>query len=467
MVRNLIALAGAALLAHAADAAEAGKVIFVAGNASVATRPAVLNGAVEEGDLLKTGADGYIYIKTVDNGFFVLRPNTQARIASYHIDAANPANTRIKLELLSGVARSQSGEAVKLARQNFRFNTPVAAIGVRGTDFTVSTDQNISRVTVISGGITMSGFSGVCRPEGTGPCEGSAARELSAAQRGQLLQLQRGQATPQLLQGSNSLAPDVVSPPRSDEPGKSSGSGTATGSLLEPSLDAHKNALLLTQVQTLTQSPSTPLTPTQPSETPTDTTTPTTPVDTTTPTTPTDTTTVTPPVVTEPLRAVTWGRWASIASAIPASGVSKDGADRIALNDYYVLFRDKSGASYVIPEKGSVAFSLASGEAYVKDTQLSTKSLAAVENGSLAFNFDSATFTTKIDVVTAGDRFTLANSGKVKSDGIFSATNTYVAGSNMALTGVLSSDAEAAYLFQAILDARRAVSGITIWSAKK
>jgi hypothetical protein len=125
--------------------------------------------------MLSTGGDGFIYIKTVDNGLFILRPATQARIAAYHVDAKNPANTHVKFELLSGVARSKSGDAVKQARQNFRFNTPVAAIGVRGTDFTVFTDNDTSRVAVISGGVVVSGFSGACRPEGAGPCEGAPA----------------------------------------------------------------------------------------------------------------------------------------------------------------------------------------------------------------------------------------------------------------------------------------------------
>jgi hypothetical protein len=465
MLRKILVLAAALLLGKAAYAVEAGKIIFVAGNAKVAAQAAVLNAPVGEGELLSTGADGYIYIKTVDNGFFILRPNTQARIASYHIDADNPANTRIKLELLSGVARSQSGQAVKLARQNFRFNTPVAAIGVRGTDFTVSTDGDVSRVTVISGAITMSSFVGGCRPEGSGPCEGSTARELTAAQKGQLLQVQRGQSAPQLLQGNNSLAPDVVAPPRTDEPGKAT---TTTTSVVEPSLDAHKSALLQSQVQTLVQTPPTTVAPptTVPPEVVV-----TTPVDTSTDpvtTTPTDTTTTTPVTTPAlPLKAVTWGRWTAIANKPATSGVSKDGATRIALNDYYVLFRDNTGSSYVIPEKGSVAFAMTSGEAYVKDTTLGTKSLAAVENGTLAFNFDTATFATQLDVVAAGDRFTLANSGKVKSDGIFSATNTYTSTSNMSLTGVLASDTEATYLFQAILDSHRAVSGVTVWAAKK
>jgi len=242
---RFIILGAFACMAHLAQAAEAGKVIFVAGKASVADQPAVDGGSVGEGQMLSTGADGFLYVKTIDSGLFILRPNTKARIVTYHVDDKNPANTQVKLELLSGVARSKSGNAVKQARQNFRFNTPVAAIGVRGTDFTVFTDNDTSRVAVISGAIVMSGFAGSCRPDGAGPCEGSTSRELSAAQRGQLLQLQRGQATPQLLQ-SSPLSPDQVSPPRPDEPLAHAGStgGGANSVTGQTNLDVQKTVSL-------------------------------------------------------------------------------------------------------------------------------------------------------------------------------------------------------------------------------
>ena len=236
MLRQLLITLGLALCAQAVHAAEAGKLIFVAGKAQLAERAASEGAAVQEGDMLTTGADGFIYVKTVDNGLFILRPNTKARIAAYHVDAKDPKNTRIKLELLSGVARSRSGEAVKLARQNFRFNTPVAAIGVRGTDFTVYTDDNVSRVAVLSGGIVMHGFEGDCRPEGSGPCEGNAARELTAQMRGQLLQFQKGQTAPLLMQGG-ALSPDQLAPPRGDEPiGMKGGAAHLEGFLYEKSV---------------------------------------------------------------------------------------------------------------------------------------------------------------------------------------------------------------------------------------
>lgn len=480
MLRKFLILAGALTLAQAAYAAQAGKVIFVAGAAQIADHAAVLDGAVGEGELLSTGNDGYIYIKTIDDGLFILRPNTQARIASYHVDAANPVNTRIKLELLSGVARSQSGHAVKQARQNFRFNTPVAAIGVRGTDFTVFTDRDTSRVTVLSGGITMSAFAGACSPDGTGPCEGAAARELSAIQKGLLLQVQRGQTTPQLLQGNNSMAPDVVAPPRSDEPVKVTASGGAA--MLEPSLDARKNEVLKNQVQLLTQQPTAPdktenVTPT----TPTTPTTPETPVTPTTPVTPEQPTevvvtppvTTTPPVITTPtdptpvvLKTVTWGRWTSVAAMPATTGVSLSGYERVALNDYYVLFRSKTGSNYTVPEKDSVSFAMSGGEAVVKDLQLNVKTAATLQNGQLSFNFDKATFSTQLDVVDAGTRYNLANTGKISKDALFTATNSFLPGANMNLVGVLSSATSATYLFDALLDARHTVSGVTVWSKK-
>ncbi len=444
MIRKLLLIASV-MLASAAQAGEAGKIIFVAGAVQVADKAAVLGAPVSEGELLVTGGDGYLYIKTVDNGLFILRPSTKARIATYHVDKVNPANTQVKLELLSGVARSQSGEAVKQARQNFRFNTPIAAIGVRGTDFTVFTDQETSRVTVISGGITVSGFGGNCSQDGTGPCEGGGARELSAAQKGQLLQVRKGQQTPVLLQGNGALAPDVVSPPRSDEPGKSGLSSS------DPSLEPRKNETLL--VQKTQQQNTTPIV-----ETPPETVVTVDPPVTTVPTTPTTPTT---PVA---MREVTWGRWAAVLGQDATSGVSKDGAERIGMNDYFVLFRSKDGDKFVTPQTGSVGFSLASSTAYVRDSTTSVVSLASVSNGTLSFNFDQATFATSLDVTSQAQTYKFGASGSLNSDGVFYSLNKNISGANMAVTGAMNSLTGATYIFQGSLDNHRVVSGVTTWT---
>ncbi|MYN44000.1 hypothetical protein GTP23_02825 [Pseudoduganella sp. FT93W] len=451
-MRKLLILASSLLLAHAAHAAEAGKIIFVAGAAKVASNAAVLNAAVNEGEMLSTGADGYIYIKTIDNGLFVLRPNTQARIASYHIDSVNPANTRIKLELISGVARSQSGQAVKLARQNFRFNTPVAAIGVRGTDFTVFTDNETSRVTVLSGGITMSGFANGCRPEGTGPCEGAAARELSAAQKGQLLQLQRGQATPQLMQGNTSLAPDLVAPPRSDEPGKpASGSAAAA---TEPSLDPKKDLTLQQEKanqQAIAQQPT--VKPTVPD------------VTVKTPEVVAPVTPEVPVVPPAPLKEVSWGRYTAIANQpAPTVALAKDGADRIGFTEDFVLFRSRNGSNFATPVQGSAAFTLASSEAYIRNLDGTGKAPVSLQNGVLSFEFGNSSFATQFDVLTQNaETYKMATTGKVGSDGVFSSLSNNSRSNNMSVTGALSDMANASYIFQGSPDAKHVVNGVATW----
>jgi hypothetical protein len=457
MFRQLVIVICCSLAAQLAHAAQAGKVIFVAGKAQLAGQALVLGTPVEEGDLLMTGADGYIYVKTIDNGFFILRPNTQARIAAYHVDAGNPANTRIKLELLGGVARSQSGTAVKLARQNFRFNTPVAAIGVRGTDFTVFTDQETSRVAVLSGSITMSGFVGACRPEGSGPCEGRASGELSAAQHGQLLQIQRGQATPQLLPGG-ALSPDALAPPRRDEPiGQMGGAGVLVS---EASLEQQKTESLKLIAAVPTAPPLEPVAAAPVAATPAA-------------VTPAAAAPVAaapvvdvvqaPPAPPAPARELSWGRWQPVLGQAAAVSLSKAGAERIASNDYFVLFRSKAGSPMTLPERGSVGFALNQSEAYVRDQRAQATTVATLENGQLLIDFDKASFTTRFDLLSQKDRFKMQAQGTVGRDGQLYGQNQFKAPTNMTVNGIIGPDNNAVYLFQGKLDERRSVSGITYW----
>jgi len=427
MLRYLIIGASLGLAAQSAFAEQAGKIIFVAGAAHIAERPAALGMAVQEGELLSTGADGYLYVKTVDNGLFILRPQTQARIAAYHVDTQNSANTRVKLELLGGVARSKSGEAVKQARQNFRFNTPVAAIGVRGTDFTVFADQDTTRVAVIAGGVTVSALAGACRAEGFGPCEGSPSRELSAAQKGQLLQIQRGQAAPNLMPGTV-LSPEMGPPPRSDEPlGKNGGGGALTPAGADPSLEAQRVASLKPSVIA-------PATPAMPAPEPV------------------------------PERVVSWGRWQAVPGAGPTSTLGKPGAERIALNDYYVLFRDRAGALATLPQQGSAGFALNNGEAYVRNSAGGVATAAGMENGQLLVDFNKSTFSTKFDLLVKAERFQMQAQGQLGADGRLYGDNWYTPGTNMTVNGALGANNDATYLFQRRLDDKRTASGVAYWT---
>lgn len=397
-----------------ARAGEAGRIVFVAGDVRVAGQRAALNHAVNEGDELATGGGGYAYLKTVDNGFLILRPNSRARIVAYQVDRENPANTRIKLELLEGVVRSISGDEVKRARQNFRFNTPVAAIGVRGTDFTVFTDQHTTRIAVISGGIVASGFSDTCGSEGYGPCEGGASRELFAGQPG-LLQVERGKVVPQLLRGS-SLAPDSIAPPRGDEPvGQIGGIGAvsvADANGLEPK---RNNDLL----QTLA-----------------------------------------PP----PMRDVLWGRWQAVANRpVDTATLDKlESGDYLATSALGPFVISRTAIPKPVFEKlGNASFALAASEAYL--SVIGQEPVAAsVQNARLDIDFDARAFSTSLQVVAPGAQLNVRAQGfiNVKGGMISDAER-----SNVRLTGYVggATAQEAGYLFQSIGTPALSAAGATHW----
>jgi hypothetical protein len=434
-----IGLLGLASVAHAGEAA---RIVFVTGQVHTGGRALAIGDAVQEGDEIVTGTQGTTYLKTIDNGLLILRPSSRARIVTYHVDKVNPANTQIKFELLSGVARSVSGDAVKLARQNFRFNTPVAAIGVRGTDFTVSTDAETSRVTVISGAIVVSGFGGACMPGGSGPCEQPASRELAATQAGQMLQVRKGQPAPQLLSTAGSaLAPDTVAPPRSDEPISKATGTPVTGDV---SLDPKKTENLLTQAAVkLTNTPTLP---------------PPTVV------APPDEPVVVVPVVQSQM---VWGRWQKVANApatVDSIQVLSAGAQEIGRNSYYALFRTP-GETWQSPAQGSIGFSLAQSEAYILNETTHVNSLASLENGKLNVDFGKAAFTTSFDLLSPGGRYQLQAEGTVSKDGILTGNGQFQAPTNMAVSGALSNEngGSAAYIFSSRLDERRVVNGVTYW----
>ncbi len=418
------------LSAASAHAGEAGRIVFVAGQAHIGAQAVALGDAVQEGAEIVTGADGYVYLKTIDDGFLILRPDSRARIVAYHVDTKNPNNTRVKLELLNGVARTISGKGVKQARQNFRFNTPVAAIGVRGTDFTVFTDQETSRVAVISGGVVVSGFSGACGPEGGGPCEGGASRELFANQVGQLLEVSKGQVAPQLMP-SQGLSPDLNAPPRLDEPGeKDMGNGRAAGDI---NLDTQKSANLL-----LFNPPIVPPAVTAPPEQP------------------------------QPQSQIIWGRWQAIlgqSATIDLSKVSESGSKRVASNSYFAVLQSK-GAEWQAPTQGSMGFALKQSEAIILDESSSKMTAARLEGGKLQVDFAKASFATSFTLVSPNnERIKFQALGDVGRDGRLYGANQFVNPTNMVVNGVVGPEGggNAAYVFQGRIDPNRLASGVTYW----
>jgi len=418
------------LTAGGAYADEAGRVVLVVGDVQIAGQRVVTGRVVREGDELSTSSDGYAYLKTVDDGFLILRPNTRARIVAYHVDSEIASNTRVKFELLYGVARSISGKAVKKARQNFRFNTPVAAIGVRGTDFTVFTDQQSTRITVNSGAVIASGFSATCGSAGSGPCEGSSSLELSANQTGKLLQIMRGQKMPQLLR-SNSLSPDKSAPPRSDEP-TSKNAEKSKLAVNDVNLEAQKGSIL-----NVTQSVITPV--------------------------------LLPP---PPVRQIVWGRWQEILNQPGTIDLTKAllaQGQLLAVSSYFAILRT-NGVDWQMPNQGIMGFTLAQSDALILNESSGVLSRAGMENAQLRFDFGNSTFSTGFDLVSQqNERFQFQSQGHVMPDGVMVGNNQYLAPpTNMYIKGVVDpvNGGNASYLFQGRIDNNRLATGVTAWAKK-
>ncbi len=125
----------------------AGSAIFVFGKATVvssngAVRTLTKGGAVDEGDRIVTGANGRVQIRLRDGGLIALRPATEFEIEAFHyaVDSEqdDPFAQRESVSffsLVKGGFRSLTGAVGQKDKDAYRVRTPVATIGIRGTDY--------------------------------------------------------------------------------------------------------------------------------------------------------------------------------------------------------------------------------------------------------------------------------------------------------------------------------------------
>lgn len=125
----------------------AGSAIFVFGKAKVvasngSVRSLAKGGAVDEGDRIVTGANGRVQIRLRDGGLIALRPATEFQIEAFHYadqSAQNDPFTQREsvsfFSLVKGGFRSLTGAVGQKDKEAYRVRTPVATIGIRGTDY--------------------------------------------------------------------------------------------------------------------------------------------------------------------------------------------------------------------------------------------------------------------------------------------------------------------------------------------
>jgi hypothetical protein len=167
-----------ALSGKAAHSAVVGSVSLVLGKAFLIQgtgREIIKKGApVSVGDKVYTEQNGHVHIRFIDNALVSVRPQSTLLIERYEYNALRPEASTVKFDLTEGVVRSISGGAASAAKNRFRLNTPVAAIGVRGTDFVVNANALSTKALVNEGVIVVAPFSSFCSAAGLGPCADNA-----------------------------------------------------------------------------------------------------------------------------------------------------------------------------------------------------------------------------------------------------------------------------------------------------
>jgi hypothetical protein len=120
--------------------AEVGRVQFVHGDVQImgaaGVRRAMLQReAVYEGDILISAKSGYAQLRMVDDAMIALRPDTVLRVDTYYYHAdLHDGSERGFFFLLKGGFRAITGAIGRNNKLNYLVTTPVATVGIRGTD---------------------------------------------------------------------------------------------------------------------------------------------------------------------------------------------------------------------------------------------------------------------------------------------------------------------------------------------
>jgi hypothetical protein len=415
-----------------AESATVGNAVLVIGEvcaqrAQSNCAPLTKNASIEQGDTIETGKDGYVYITTVDHGFVSVRPNSSLTFERYEYNPVDPRKTVIKLSLHKGVVREISGAGAQAARDHYRMNTPVAALGVRGTDFTVFTDENVTRADVRSGGIVMTPLSASCPAAGAGPCEGSAAAQLFAGKPNELLQVYRGSARPVVIDsGPSQLMSEQTAAELKNE--ESSARAATTQTPVSPGVAPAELIFPLT-------------TPTDPGAP------------------------ATSAAPTPEAQQIFWGRYTSLGSygaTTTLTALTQQGSDQVSPMGPFAMTRTPQ-TDMVMPISGNVTFGLQAAQAFVVNAATGAATEAQIGNPLLSIDFGASTFQTSMDLSANGTGYKISGSGSVTQDGKLVSEFGI---SPAVVKGVLAGKnaTQAGYLFMQPLGGNNTAYGATQWS---
>lgn len=402
-----------------ASSSAAGEVIFLIGEAQridqAGQRMVLSRGsAVYPGDVIETGTSGHVHLRFVDQGFVSVRPQSRLRIDAYEAHPQAPEHTRIRFTLEQGIVRSITGKAAESARERFRLNTPLVAIGIKGTDFVVRAQDTLTQVLVHTGAVIVSPLGEGCQADGFGACQTQQAQILSETMQGVMLEFDARQPGLRLIPVSEreigrERTHQTQGERTQPEVKLSSGESASTYVLARP-MNAEKN-------------------PRAPS--------------------------------------LVWGRWSALLR--PGDNMTQDYAQaaqgrQIAVaDDYYALYREPTASPELrswSEQAGVLGFRLDRAQAYLEHQQSYTP--VQVNDGRLTIDFTQSRFTTELKFAhpeLGVDSHAFQVSGRINDEGIFTGQSL-----DGRVAGAVSADhREAGYLFERQLEQGR-LTGITHWS---
>ncbi len=438
--------------------------------ASGQVTPLSLGTQLSEQDRIITGKDAMVILIFSDQARVALRPDSELLIRRYKVDPSG-AETELQLDLLRGTVRQISGRAAQKQPERYRLNTPIAAIGVRGTDFLAKSGEGLVEAYVHEGAIVVAPLGGAGTP-GEIPAANLGAGfgvQYSRADRSKNLERQNvGQNDVERLFGMRIAA--SVSTDRTAagntagnaaQPDKKDRTEQTVVASLAPARDRDATGVSMQSTASLAggvvQSsvmmvPNTPELPSPPLVVP--------PV-----TSPEVLPPVTPPVVVQLPTQLVWGKFSNpqkLPFTLPVAYADvKDGRHTtVGELGQYVLWRDGVNGPLDKSLRGQAQFALAAGEAFY---QQAGKTLAVnLTDPRLQVDFDRLSFNTQIGLSGAGVPAQQLNvSGRMNDEGVFLGT-----ASGQRVAGALSRNGvEAGYLFK-IDNSAGQYQGITLWNAK-
>ena len=88
--------------------------------------------SVEEGDVINTASKSFAVIRMIDDTKLTLKPNTTIAIGNFNLAKGEEEAC---INLIKGGLRTITGLIAKRNPEAFQVDTPIASIGIRGTDF--------------------------------------------------------------------------------------------------------------------------------------------------------------------------------------------------------------------------------------------------------------------------------------------------------------------------------------------